>query len=229
MIIVKHKNYNDHLNESQINVDKKWEKLDGTFVDMKKVSTIVEAILQDFASNFPSAGKVFLHKDIIYTDDPNVETMATDGISIFVNPGYIEHLIDDFGPAHAEFVLIHEAMHVLFDHCTQFRSKMNEFPDFLRVNMAQDYEINYIIENFMREGIGAMPFKGTTKDLHGCYDDAFSGMTWEEIYKTIPSEKREYAPKETTDEWKRGFSDGYMSIMKELKKQNLIERYEIRR
>ena len=65
-----------------------WIKKDGTAVDMDKVVMIVEAAMQDLAINYPSVERIMKHKDIIYTDNPYVPTMATDGISIFINPYY---------------------------------------------------------------------------------------------------------------------------------------------
>ena len=172
-----------------------WIKKDGTAVDMDTVVMVVEAVMQDLAQYFPSVERIMKHKDIIYTDNPYVPTMATDGVSIFINPAFAEQLInmdEDKGPLYVEFVLIHEALHILFDHCNKHMENLDKYSDAEIVNMAQDYEINYTIENFMRQGPGTAPFKGITDALGGCYSDEFGkkGLTWEEIYDKIPRQKR---------------------------------------
>lgn len=219
------------LNESQAG-NQIWIKGDGTPVDMDTVVMVVEAVMQDLAQYFPSIERIMKHKDIIYTDDPHIKTMATDGISIFINPAFAEHLInmdEDKGPMYLEFVLIHEALHILFDHCNKHAASYDKFSDADKVNQAQDYEINYTIENFLRQGPGTAPFKGVTNALSGCYNDEFGkkGLTWEEIYEQLPAIKRTKNPKKTSDKWKNGFAAGYAEVMDSLRKQKLVERYEL--
>ena len=155
------------LNESQSG-NSIWIKGDGTSVDMDTVVMVVEAVMQDLNQYFPSVERIMKHKDIIYTDDPSIQTMATDGVSIFINPAFAEHLInldEEKGPLYLEFVLIHEALHILFDHCNKHMANIDKYSDGEKVNMAQDYEINYTIENFMRQGPGQAVFKGITKAI----------------------------------------------------------------
>lgn len=216
------------LNEAQSGTPM-WIKADGTPVDMDTVVMVVEAVMQDLAQYFPSVERIMKHKDIIYTDDPRVPTMATDGISVFINPAFAEYLInmdEDKGPLYVEFVLIHEALHILFDHCNKHMQNIDKYSDSEKVNMAQDYEINYTIENFMRQGPGTAPFKGITNKLSGCYEDEYGkkGLTWEEIYDKIPAIKREKKLKQTSDKWKQGFADGYKEVMNKLRKQSLVEK-----
>ena len=206
-----------------------WIKKDGTAVDMDTVVMVVEAVMQDLAQYFPSVERIMKHKDIIYTDNPYVPTMATDGVSIFINPAFAEQLInmdEDKGPLYVEFVLIHEALHILFDHCNKHMENLDKYSDAEIVNMAQDYEINYTIENFMRQGPGTAPFKGITDALGGCYSDEFGkkGLTWEEIYDKIPRQKRTKVLEKTSDEWKKGFADGYAEVMAKLRKESLVEK-----
>ena len=239
MIIIKNrKNLVFGLNEEQYgnHIDKNaqhvWVKSDGTFVDMDLVVTVVEAAMQDLNQFFPSIERIMKHKDILYTDNPNVPTMATDGVSIFINPAFAEYLInmdENNGPLYLEFVLIHEALHILFDHCNKHAASYDRFSDADKVNQAQDYEINYIIENFLRQGPGTSPFKGVTDAIGGCYDDGFGrkGLTWEEIYDQIPQIKRVKKIAKTSDKWKSGFADGYAEVINSLRKQKLIERHEV--
>ena len=229
MIVLK---YNKKIGVSRLNESQSgksvWMKKDGSVVDMDTVVMVVEAVMQDLAQYFPSVERIMKHKDIIYTDSPYVPTMATDGVSIFINPAFAEYLInmdEDNGPLFVEFVLIHEALHILFDHCNKHMANIDKYSDAEKVNMAQDYEINYTIENFMRQGPGTAPFKGITNKIGGCYDDEYGkkGLTWEEIYDKIPAIKREKKLEKTSDEWKKGFEEGYKEVLDELRKQSLIE------
>lgn len=230
MYVVKYTNKIDvsRLNENQ-STKSIWVKSDGTVVDMDLVTTVIEAVMQDLNKNFRSIEEVIRHKDIIYTDDPYIETMATDGVSIFINPAYAEYLInkdENNGPLYVEYVLTHEALHILFDHCNQHNANVDKFSDPEKVNYAQDYEINYTIENFLREGMGTTPFKGKTKEIGGLYNDEFGrkGLTWEDIYSQLPAIQREKKLKPTSDKWKEGFADGYAEIINKLRKQSLIEK-----
>lgn len=230
MYVVKYTNKIDvsRLNENQ-STKSIWVKSDGTVVDMDLVTTVIEAVMQDLNKNFRSIEEVIRHKDIIYTDDPYIETMATDGVSIFINPAYAEYLInkdENNGPLYVEYVLTHEALHILFDHCNQHNANVDKFSDPEKVNYAQDYEINYTIENFLREGMGTTPFKGKTKEIGGLYSDEFGrkGLTWEDIYSQLPAIQREKKLQPTSDKWKEGFADGYAEIINKLRKQSLIEK-----
>ena len=233
MIVVRHKS--SKLNEASVQgLYKIWIKADGTAVDMELVKTVLEAVIQDLGVNYPSVEYVIKHKDILFTDDPRIQTMATDGVSIFINPAFAEYLInmdEDEGGLYFEFVLIHEALHVLFDHCYKHSMSSDRFSDDEKVNMAQDYEINFIIENFLKEGVNYAPFKGVTDKIKGCYNEEFGkkGLTWEEIYDKVPKIERKVVKRPTSDEFKDGFKDGFDEILADLKKQKLVEHYEIRR
>ena len=216
------------LNEA-LGKEMTWVKPDGTAVDFETVVDVVEASLQDCAVYFPSIERVLKHKDILYTDDPAVPTMATDGISIFVNPAFVEWIIEEVGPIGVEYVLIHEALHVLFDHCHKHRESLDKYSDADKVNIAQDMEINFTIENFLRQGPGNTPFKGLTEQLKGQYNEEFGrkGMTWEEIYPKLPAIERKVVRQKMSDKWNQGFKDGYEAVMKDLRNKNLVEHHEI--
>ena len=62
-----------------------WVKKDGSVVNMDDVVIVVDAVIQDLGQRFPSIEQIIKHKDIIYTDNPYIRTMATDGVSIFIN------------------------------------------------------------------------------------------------------------------------------------------------
>lgn len=225
MIVIKHR-----INEAYIKPpkDKIWVKQDGSVVDIDLVNTIIEAVIQDLGVNYPSVETVIKHKDLILTDNPYVTTMATDGVSIFINPAFVEYLLnldENEGALFVEYVFIHEALHILFDHCYKHMSNLDKFSDAEKVNQAQDYEINYIIENFLREGVSSAPFKGKTEKIGGLINNEFGkkGLTWEEIYDRIPKIVREKQLAPTTEKFKEGFKEGFDEIMDELRKKNLVE------
>ena len=46
----------------------------------------------------------------------------------------------------------------------------------------------------------------------------------EEIYDKIPKRKRTKVLEKTSDEWKKGFADGYAEVMAKLRKESLVEK-----
>ena len=225
MKVIKHFKVNEAYIKPK---EKRWYTADGRVVDIELVNTVIEAVLQDLGANYPSVETVLKHKDIILTDSPYVPTMCTDGVSIFVNPLYVQYLIgldESEGAMYVEMVFIHEALHILFDHCYKHVSNMDKFSDAEKVNWAQDYEINYIIENFLREGLNTAPFKGKTKKIGGLYNEEYGkkGLTWEEIYDIMPNFVRKKVITPTSDKFKEGFKAGYDEILAELRKKNLVD------
>lgn len=100
-----------------------------------------------------------------------VETMATDGISLFYNPEFVETL----NAAELAGVLAHEVMHPALQHHTR-RGDRNH----ARWNMACDYAINPMLLD-----AGLM----LPKDV--LIDDRFRGMSAERIYNLIEEEKNQ--------------------------------------
>ena len=201
------------------------------WVDLGEIMLTVEGCVQDLASHYPYIYKVIAHKNIVYTDELGFG-ICTDGECIYIHPTFAAIILnnDDLGALAIEFLLIHESLHVLFDHCNE-RWDL-EYPDHDKANRAQDYEINFVIEHLISEGPGQdSPFLGMTNKLGGLIDEKFGrrGMVWEEIYDNIPSVKRTSKKIETSDEWKKGFSDGFEAVLADLRSKNLVECYEIRR
>lgn len=101
----------------------------------------------------------------------SVATMATDGVSIFYNPEFVESL----NAAELAGVLAHEVMHPALQHHTR-RGDRNH----ARWNMACDYAINPML---IDAGL-VLP-----KDV--LLDRRFSGMSAERIYNLIEEEKNQ--------------------------------------
>jgi predicted metal-dependent peptidase len=102
----------------------------------------------------------------------SVATMATDGVSLFYNPEFVETL----NAAELAGVLAHEVMHPALQHHTR-RGDRNP----VRWNMACDYAINPILLD-----------AGLTLPKDVLIDNRFRGMSAERIYNLIEEdEKRE--------------------------------------
>jgi predicted metal-dependent peptidase len=98
-----------------------------------------------------------------------VETMATDGISLFYNPEFVETL----NAAELAGVLAHEVMHPALQHHTR-RGDRNQ----ARWNMACDYAINPMLLD-----------AGLTLPKDVLIDNRFRGMSAERIYNLIEEKK----------------------------------------
>lgn len=172
----------------------------------------------------------------------SVDTMATDGKRILINPGFVQWLLDALGgknPTGIAFVLMHEIYHNLFMHMAREQAQKDKYPNHELANCAQDYEINYVIANHNmikgKDGSLKNAFNPeTVQKINGLYDERFKDNTWEEIYDILEAEgytpnKKDPPPPPptqkipTSDDWKRGYKDGYEKAMQELRAQGLIE------
>ena len=97
--------------------------------------------------------------------------MATDGISLFYNPEFVETL----NAAELAGVLAHEVMHPALQHHTR-RGDRNQ----ARWNMACDYAINPMLLD-----------AGLTLPKDVLIDDRFRGMSAERIYNLIEEESNQ--------------------------------------
>jgi predicted metal-dependent peptidase len=102
---------------------------------------------------------------------PSVATMATDGVSLFYNPQFV----DTLNAAELAGVLAHEVMHPALQHHTRRGDR-----DQTRWNMACDYAINPIL---LDAGL-ALP-----KDV--LIDNRFRGMSAERIYNLIEEDEKQ--------------------------------------
>lgn len=190
-------------------------------INMTEVLSVVDACFDDIRSSYPLVYNILMHKGVRVVDSPYFNTMATDGSEIVISPVFVQELLDkDPDGRLVEFVLLHEMFHILFDHCGNDDPK---YSDHGKENAAQDYEINYNIENFLSEGPDDFPYEGCTNAAGGLYNRDYAGKSWEEIYDLLGDEYDSNKKIETSDEWKKGFVDGYNQIIGELIKQKKIE------
>jgi predicted metal-dependent peptidase len=116
----------------------------------------------------------------------SIATMATDGVSLYFNPKFVE------GLSSAELIgtLAHEVMHPALQHHTR-RGGRNP----RRWNMACDYAINPMLVD---AGL-SLP-----KDV--LMDHRFRGMSAEEIYNRLEAEEDRSSPDQDVDRNRQGKS-----------------------
>jgi predicted metal-dependent peptidase len=103
------------------------------------------------------------------TDDPRINTMATDGRHLYYDRGFVDGLKKD----ELVFVLAHEVMHNALEHHIRRQSR-----DHRRFNIACDYAINGELAACK---VGTMP-------KVGLLDARFTGLGAEEIYRILEEE-----------------------------------------
>ena len=101
----------------------------------------------------------------------SVATMATDGVSLFYNPEFV----DSLNTAELAGVLAHEVMHPALQHHTRRGDRRPT-----RWNMACDYAINPILLD-----------AGLTLPKDVLIDNRFRGMSAERIYNLIEEDEKE--------------------------------------
>lgn len=103
------------------------------------------------------------------TDDPRIDTMATDGKRLYVHGPFVEGLSKD----ELIFVLAHEVLHNALQHHIRRQHREPKL-----WNVAADYCIN---SELTETKVGKMP-KG------GLLSDRFTGMGAEEVYAILEQE-----------------------------------------
>lgn len=178
------------IDEVQMDVNGKLET-----IYPRRIALLTESYLNDMLKDKDmKVFKKYFNKPIIWTFE--VSTAATDGVRLFFNPAFADHLfsIDAeymkkkkalghstsgiLGTA-IKFVLIHEAYHQIYQHVIreQMKKETSGHPELHGLaNIAQDVEINRDIEN-------QLPiFQGITKTTGGMFDSRFPSETWEVIF-----------------------------------------------
>jgi len=102
---------------------------------------------------------------LVPRETKSVPTMATDGVSLFCNPEFVESL----PPAELNGVLAHEVMHPALHHDTRRGTR-----DPRRWNIACDYAINPILLE-----------AGLHLPANRLFDQRFVGMSAEQIYNLL--------------------------------------------
>ena len=166
-------------NVSWMGVDgkgKRWEDYDtivcpnGQVIDMVKLLDEQQRAKAALLHLFPFFSAFVSKLRVIYTF--KVETQATDGYNLFINPQFTAGL-DLTGKV---FVMAHEIMHCVLNHMRRGKSH-----DPKKSNIAADYEVNCWIND-----IGLIQ-ASTIQKLGALYDKKYSGWGYEKIYADNPS------------------------------------------
>lgn len=165
------------IKESIRNI-KRWEDYDtikcpdGQIIDMQKLLDEQERVKAALISLEPFFGSMVSRIRFVYTF--KVQTQATDGYNIFVNPQFTYNLTFE----QKVFVLAHELWHCILDHMR--RGRQAGHPNF-KSNIAADYEVNSTIVSLDMIG------ERVIKDTKALFDHKYDGMSYEQIYAMNPS------------------------------------------
>jgi len=113
------------------------------------------------------------------TECERIETMATDGIALFYNPSFLDHLSD----RELVGVLAHEVMHPALQHHTRRGERKPHL-----WNIACDHAINPILTEAQ-----------LTLPNGALYDPRFAGMNAERIYSLLDTNAEEEFPDSQDD------------------------------
>jgi predicted metal-dependent peptidase len=114
----------------------------------------------------------------------SIATMATDGVSLYFNPEFVETL----SSAELMGTLAHETMHPALQHHTRRGGREPK-----RWNMACDYAINPLLID-----------AGLTLPKNLLLDDRFRGMSAERIYNLLEAEEGDENQNSSDDESQNG-------------------------
>jgi predicted metal-dependent peptidase len=139
-------------------------KIESKKIEEKLITARVGLLLRhSFFGNMATRLKM-----IDCTDDPYINTAATDGRHFY----YDTYFVDQLNPRQTEFLFAHEVLHNVFDHLSR---RGDRDPDIW--NIAADYAINQIlIDDRIGERITQVKI---------FQDNKYRGKSTEEIYEEI--------------------------------------------
>ena len=163
------------MNINEDNGIKRWEDYDeieledGTKIDMNKLMEDQARAGAALLHLAPHIGGLLTKLRPVYTFQ--VETEATDGYNLFVNPAFAAKL----DMTEKAFVLAHEVMHCLLNHLRRERGR-----DHWKSNIAADYEVNdtLVMQDLFKPD--------TIKKMKALYDPKYNGWGFEKIYDDNP-------------------------------------------
>lgn len=107
------------------------------------------------------------------TFDDKLPTAATNGRDVIYNPAFIEKLSDK----ELTFIVLHEALHKVFQHMTLWRKLWKQSP--ILANMAADYVVNWTIKEADPNGnIAVMPSEAL-------FDIKYANMTTKQVFDLL--------------------------------------------
>lgn len=164
---------------SRTSSNTRWEDYDyielpsGEMIDMKKLLQDQRLAKTALNTRLPHVGILAEKLRFIYTFE--VETQATDGYNVFVNPKFT----NDLTMEGKMFVMAHELIHCLLNHVRRGQAigAMNQ-----KGNIAADYEVNQLLVDM---GLVGEKF---IKELGGYIDKQWQNTPFEVIYHKMKDE-----------------------------------------
>ena len=194
--------------------DKKWEDYDtikcpnGQIIDMQALLAEQQNAKVALIRIMPWLGGFIGRLRFVYTF--RVQTQATDGYNLFVNPQFTYNL----NLLQKTFVLAHEVMHCLLNH---LRRAQGRGDDMNRANVAADYEANIALAD-------VQPFSvSMIKDMKALIDEKYRKMSYEEIYDKVSSsgdsQQNQQGQKDAqkNSQYSQDYKDGWNQAMRDYK------------
>lgn len=155
---------------------KRWEDYDtikcpnGQVIDMQKLLNDQSRAQVALVNLMPVFRGFVSRLRFIYTF--KVQTQATDGFNILVNPQFTYNL----SMSEKVFVMAHEIMHCLLNHLRRGKGH-----DHTKSNIAADYEVNITL---VEMGLASI---GDIKKIGALVDEKYKNWGYEKIYADNPS------------------------------------------
>ena len=159
---------------------------DGKVYNMEGIRDNVKFIYSMIVKEYPALSYFLALLQPVYTFD--IPTMATDGYHIFINPAFYVQLQTTKPFLAPTFVILHELYHNLLCHFKREEQRGGEFPNHTKCNLAQDHEINNLLED---QDPG---FANITQLIGGYCDKQYRGMIWENIYPLLKDDPMQNQP-----------------------------------
>lgn len=111
---------------------------------LRAAQKVIDNLLVFFTQDFPWASQVYYMMERIPTVDKRIQTMGVavrqDRLILMYNPFFVTQELDRM---EVGFVMVHEAFHIMFHHCTKRRPHINSAAQ--KWNQAADLAINSLI------------------------------------------------------------------------------------
>lgn len=127
--------------------------------------------------NYGFYGMLLMHLN--FSIDSQCGTACTDGDKIYFDPSFLDKISDD----ELDFILMHELLHIVFDHCARTGDRDNEL-----FNIACDIVVNSNILKSMNMELQSITLKEYGVSMHVAPDGNEGYLyTAEEVYKMLLS------------------------------------------
>lgn len=152
-------------------------------ISNKKVRQYINRLLlarMRILCNHGFYGLLLMH--MIYSIDEGCKTAYTDGVRIAFSPFFLEELSDK----ELDYVLMHEILHVVLQHCLRGEYKDNE-----RYNIAADIVINSTIMHENDDKASSITLSKYGESMHIAPDGKEGYLyTAEEVYEMLQSKQK---------------------------------------